>query len=71
MSMTLLDVCSFFFQQHWFDYNVDNDDNSDDDGDDDGDGDNSDDDDDDSDTCDGSAASLPELKFYFNKWPKL
>ena len=68
MSMTLLGVCSFFFQQHWFDYNVDNDDNSDDDGD------NSDDDsddDDDSDTCDGSAASLPELKFYFNKWPKL
>ena len=61
MSMTLLDVCSFFFQQHWFDYNVDNDDNSDDDSDDDGDG----------GTCDGSAASLPELKFHFNKWPKL
>ena len=59
--------CSSFFQQHWFDFNVDNDENN-------GAGDNSDDDsddDDDSDTCDGSVASLPELKFYFNKWPKL
>ena len=65
---------SSFFQQHWFDFNIDNDenngagDNSDDDSDYDSD---DDDDDDDGDTCDGSAASIPELKFYFNKWPKL